>query len=298
MPDICVATCSKWDIMCLDMLLYSLSRFADLPSLNVFVSNNSGGTTLAGMLERTCLKYDMMSLHIDSFRTSEPSGNLQHGEMLNRLIPKTTSEHIVLLDPDIIITSSRWRPWCESHMDSKFLVGTPYRYPERFWVGDVPNSWCTFVDGDILRCSNLDMRPKVRYHPRKGRWILSGRKPKDCSWRLGLHTKSRGLGYISFPVAGTDEMLMWMAKRICRLRGSKTRRHIRNVLGHLVLNDLGMLRPTGYRLPGSKSSRQTCCIHLKGHRIRPRTLQKWVSCGKNVVDVYYEVDQLDNHRLT
>lgn len=291
MPDMCVATCNEWDIKCLDILLYSLSKFADLPSVNILVSNNSGEARLAELLEHTCMKYDMASLHMDNFRTDEPSGNLQHGEMLNRLISKTTSGHVVLLDPDIIVTSSRWRPWCESHMENKFLVGTPYVHPERVWVGDVPNSWCTFVDGDALRLAGLDMRPKVRYHPRKRRWILSGRKPKDCSWQLGMRTKSRGLGYIPFPVAGTDEMFMWMEKRIPRLRGSRARRHIRRILGHQVLNDIRMLRPTGYRLPDSKSSRQTCCMHLKGHRVRPRTLKKWAACGKSVVDVCYEIER-------
>lgn len=291
MPDICVATHTKWDIMCLDILLYSLSRFADLPSMNVFVSNNSDG--MDEMLENTCLKYDMMSLHLDCFKTTVPAGNLQHAEMLNRLISSTTSKHVVLLDPDVIITSSCWRTWCESRMDNRFLIGTPYVHPERAWVGDIPNSWCTFVDGDTLRGANLDMRPQVRYRARKKRWVLSGRRVRDCSWRLGWYLRRRKLNYISLPLTESKNVCTWIEKRLRRLRGDKNQRYVRKFLGRQVLDDLKATRPTGYRLPDSGNIGKACCLHLKSnHRIRPRTLKRWIACGKRIVDVCYEVGRL------
>ena len=122
MIDICIATCCRVDILCLDQLLYSLNVFADLESCNLIISHNSGKRSLLKLIQETCDRYPRRSLRIDGFVSKEPAGR-QHGESLNRLIAQSASEPVVLMDTDVMITSSRLRAFCEQPLSGRFMIG-------------------------------------------------------------------------------------------------------------------------------------------------------------------------------
>lgn len=160
--DVCVATCCQKDVKCLDILLYSLEKFANLASCNLLVSHNSDDTSVREMLVDICNSHPTKSLNIDFFDPEETLDSLQHGEALNRLIASTTSDHVIFADADVILTSPNWLNFCKRYIEDQgcFIVGTPYVTISKIWQGWFPNLWCAMVDGKILRSAGLDMRTK------------------------------------------------------------------------------------------------------------------------------------------
>lgn len=315
MLDICIPTCCEVDILCLDHLLYSLDVFADLGSCNLIISHNSGKRTLLNRIRETCDKYPKRSLHIDSFISKEPTAH-QHGEALNRLIAQSTSEHIVLMDSDVIITSPRWRTFCEDNIPGRFMIGTPYAQPQHMWQGDLPNSWCTFIDGHELRSAGLDMRSNAVWGKsgKKHTWIMPDfwGERKDVSWELGLHAKNRSLDCISLPfngnkaasqrrshyagqriflAAGKSELAAHVGKHTGRLRGSRANRTLRNS-GKNVGANLTNLHPLEFRLP---STNEICCLHLYGITRNPDRARRWDSCAKEIVDVCRQIEIVEGN---
>lgn len=310
MLDICIPTCCEMDILCLDQLLYSLNVFADLESCNLIISHNSGKRPLLNRIQETCSRYPMKSLRIDNFTSKEPTSH-QHGEALNRLIAQSTSEHVMLVDSDVIITSSRWREFCENNISGKFMIGTPYVQPQHMWQGDLPNSWCTFIDGYELRSAGLDMRSNAVKSGKKHIWIMSdfwGAR-KDVSWELGLHARDHALDCISLPfngnkaanrkrnhyaghriflAAGKPALASHVQKHTRRLRGSRANRTLRNSGQNAAVN-LTNLHPLEFRLP---STNEICCLHLYGVTRNSGRARHWDSCAKEIVDVCRQIENL------
>jgi len=297
--DVCVATCCLEDIKCLDVLLRSLGAFADLASRDLLVSHNSPDPRLHKMLAEVCQSHPAKSLSIDFFETKETQESQQHGEALNRLFARTTSKHVVVVDPDVIVTSPRWLGFCKRHIDEgHFIVGTPYELPKLMWQGDFPNVWCAMIDGGALRAAGLDMRP-YRDNPAQtpvwsgskasdsfdepdigwlpestwksaaGSWAWS----RDTSWRLAAHGLKNHLRYIPFSVTGgglLPQLLRgWSAKA-----SSGMYRRIESAAKRLA-----RLRTFEFAFPGTG---EACCVHL--HSISKCRTRRWILCASMVLD--------------
>jgi hypothetical protein len=282
--DVCVATCSLNDIIFLDTLLRSMEMFADLASCNLLVSHNSPMPHLHDALTKVCQSHRAKTLDIDFFEPQEMQGSQQHGEALNRLIARTTSKHVVVVDPDIIITSPRWMYFCKRHIDGGcFIVGTPYGVPSGrlsrsyrhliskkiMFHGCFPNVWCAMIDGEALRAAKLDMRPWDASETEldRGAWSWS----RDTAWRLTDHGLRNNLKYIPLSVSGK------LLHGLLRKRFSEATARMRRSINRAAVwsNRLGMLE---FAFPGTD---EVCCVHLGRHSRANRL----IFCASAILDV-------------
>jgi len=288
MTDVCVHTCCRRDIECLDVLLYSLEKFANLASCNLLVSSNSADMAIRKTLIGICESHPTRSLNIDFFNPNETVDSNQHGEALNRLFARTTSKHVIVADPDVIVTSPGWLDFCKQHINQGcFIVGMPYETPEIHWQNDFPTVWLDMLDGDALRSAHLDMRTQhvrpIRRRRKAPFWRLSGRRGqyRDMGWELASHALKNGLDWISLTLASNrrlaSDMRAWtnpsVPKRRAIRRAGKWLREI---------------HPIEFLYPGTN---ELCCAHLGNGGLygvgTPRT-DKWVMCARMAVDMYAE----------
>ena len=285
--DVCVATCSLEDIAFLDLLLRSLGAFADLAHCDLLVSHNSPDPHLHKMLTDVCQSHPAKSLSIDFFKTKETQGSQQHGEALNRLVARTTSKHVVVVDPDVIITSPQWLDFCKRHIDEGcFIVGTPYGpprpaapghsvpdgAPKSMWQGDFPNVWCAMIDGDILREAKLDMRPWDANATEPDGWTWS----HDTSWRMAEYGLRNNLKYIPFSM--TSRLL----RRLLRKWSAESpRTRMRQHIGRAAVTRLDRLRTFEFAFPGTD---EACCMHLGHGDWRRCRAKRWVLCASTILD--------------
>jgi hypothetical protein len=274
--DVCVATCCLEDIKCLDILLRSLGAFADLASCDLLVSHNSPNPHLHEMLTGVCQSHLSGSLNIDFFKPKETSRSQQHGEALNRLIARTTSKHVMVFDPDVIITSPRWLDFCKRHIDEGcFIVGTPYAPKLMWWQGDFPNVWCAMIDGDALRAAGLDMRPyRLERVADLGGPVDFQGLLSDTSWWMSEYALKNRLGYVSFST--TSKLLPKLLRQWSSNVPITLRRRVRNAAYRLFR--LGALE---FAFPGTND---VCCAHLSHVGGRPRRASGWTLCANMVLD--------------
>lgn len=270
--DICVATSCLSDVRCLDSLLLSLGRFAGLASCNLLVSHNSRDPYLRRLLRGVCESHRPASLHMDFFDPTERVDSNQHGEALNRLFGRTSSRHVVVADPDTIVTSPDWAGFCADRIDAgDFMIGTPYRWPRRMWQGEFPNVWLAMLDGDELRSAGLDMRTEhIRPNSAGTRWKLAPAADgyRDTGWRLAQHAFSRGLGYVSLPASrgGLSSLMRGMYRSLPEDSRSGAA---------AAMSRLASLRPMEFALPGSG---EVCCAHMQGGSQGASRADRWTAC--------------------
>lgn len=268
--DVCVHISCVADVQCLSALLYSMSAFAGLESCDLLVSLDS--PSLETRLLEVCSLYPVKSVSVDAFDPSprHPSRRrwraTRHGEGLNRLIRRSTSRLVMLVDPDVLILSPRWRMFCESAVAAgAFAVGTPYHHKKArtLWQGVFPNAWCSVTDGRELRRSGADMRPDFR-RPKglaPAAWAPPGGfggRLHDCSWELARHAASKGLPHVSFEFSSGK---------------------LSQSLGGDVGDALVRLSPGEFSLPDG----EVCCLHLMQAKRRKRT-EEWLSEAWGIVD--------------
>lgn len=274
--DVCVHISNEADIRCLSALLYSMSVFAELESCDLLLSLNA--PALEGRLQQVCSIYPARSVSVDAFEPSvtvrhnvfDGKPATQHGEGLNRLIRRTTSPLVILVDPDVLVVSPRWRAYCEDAvLNGAFIVGTPYHNGKArtLWQGTFPNAWCSVIDGRELRHSGADMRPGFRQPPATAApsaWAPPGgfgrQRLHDCSWELARHAAVERLPHVSFDFS----------------RGKLGGR------AGAALSGLSPL-PCEFSLPND----EICCLHLMHARRTERT-KMWLSVAWKVVDAIRE----------
>jgi hypothetical protein len=275
--DVCTTICGPEDVQCLHFLLRSLREFADLAFCNLLVSCNSKDQSVRDSIVRTCAASRAKSTSIDFFDAKETVDSRQHGESLNRLIARTTSKHIVVVDADVIITSPEWLDFCKRHIDSGcFIVGTPYRrrWKQKHAQRDFPNVWCAMIDGDALRAAGLDMRPDVFFNEMTGKWTLAS--DIDTSGQLWYHAKEHRLHYVSFSET-TGNLPALLRKwsdgnpQVRRRSKSATRR-------------LAHLHSLEFCFPGTD---KVCCAHLLHAVGRPDRVNRWRICAEAILDAQF-----------
>lgn len=285
--DVCVATCCARDVRCLDILLYSLEKFADLASCNLLVTHNSADTSVREMLVRICESYHTTSLSIDFFDPKETVDSNQHAEALNRLIASTTSDHVIFADADVILTSSNWLSFCTQLVNQGcFIVGTQYPSHHLMWQGRFPNLWCAMLDGKALRSAKLDMRTThTQFNTKKNKWVLSNvekNKARDASWELADHAFRNKLDWISLsPGIGmlSTGMRSWTSpSAILQKRIGQAGKCLQK------------LRPREFKNP---ETGELFCAHLCNGALRgfgTSRSDQWISCAKVAVDYAEQVE--------
>ncbi len=283
MTDVCVHTCCRRDVECLGVFLYSLEKFADLASCNLLVSHNSSDPHARKLLETICQSHTTKSLHIDFFEPKETVDSNQHGEALNRLFARTTSRHVIVADPDIIVTSPGWLDFCKRYIDQGcFIVGMPYSIPSRHWQGRFPTVWLDMLNGDMLRSARLDMRTRcVRFDAESGYWKCFGRLSRDMGWELAKHAFENNLDWISLTLSRNNklaaDMRSWTSHSV-PLRRSRRR-------AGKWLRELSAME---FLYPGTD---EMCSVHLGNgglYGVGTSRSDRWIISAKMAVDMYAE----------
>ncbi len=313
--DMCTTVSCEADILCLNALLYSLHKFGELRSLNLLVSVNSSDAKCEESLRDMCGTHGIRSLYTDRFprKTGDPAW--QHGLSLNRLVNKTTTDHVLFIDPDIIVTSRRLWSYCMEEIQDKFMVGTPYHDAQAriVWQGTFPNIWLAIVDGLVLRESGLDMRPGSkhlcpegwmtdeefrRYYLSVGgqetppqAWTLrrkSGGALRDTGWELAGHAYKRNLAHrsLEYFAGGLSRknrgrslghsIEQWLLQSNSAKRGT----HVS------IARKLREISPLEFCFHDTK---EICCLHLLHATTKPDRAKAWIEIAKHIVDLCYQM---------
>lgn len=310
--DLCTTVSCETDILCLDALLYSLHKFGDLESINLLVSVNSSEAECEESLRGMCAAHCTRSLYTDRFPRKIGDPAWQHGLSLNRLISKTTTDQVLFIDPDIIVTSRRLWAYCMEEIQGKFMVGTPYHDAQAriVWQGTFPNIWLAIVDGHILRQSGLDMRPGSKHLCPNGwmtdeelgeywlsvggqeapptEWALRG-KPggalRDTGWELAGYARKHNLKHCS---------LEYFAGGFSRKNRGKSLGHSIEQWGSQhgeatcvsIAKNLRGISPLEFCF---RDSKEVCCLHLLHATTKPARAKAWIGIAKHIVDACYQM---------